>query len=99
MRTFALSVAILSVLSGCMRERGDLAGTTATTSAVTSSSINTPTGCSTKLPHVLEFAKASADLPPDERVEVQSWANCLQHQGMDDATIVLLGGSDEKDES
>jgi outer membrane protein OmpA-like peptidoglycan-associated protein len=100
MRTVALSVAISALLVvGCTRERGDLAGTTATTSAVTSSSLNTPGGCSTKLPHVLEFDGATADLSPDERVELQSWASCLSHPGMDDATVVLLGPADAKDES
>ena len=99
MRTVALSVAITALLVGCTRERGDLAGTAATTSAVTSSSLNTPGGCSTRLPHVLEFDGATAELSPDERVEVQSWANCLQRQGMDDATVVLLGPADSKDET
>lgn len=100
MRTVALSVFALScLLVGCVRERGDLAGTTSTTSAVTSSSLNTPGGCSTKLPHVLEFEGKSATLSPDERIEVQSWATCLQRPGMDDATVVLLGAADENDET
>lgn len=99
MRTVALSVSILALVVGCTRERGDLAGTVTTTSAVTSSSLNTPGGCSTKLPHVLEFESASADLSADERVEVQSWASCLQRQGMDDSTVVLLGPADVKDET
>lgn len=100
MRTVALSVvALTALLIGCVRERGDLAGTTATTSAVTASSLNTPGGCSTKLPHVLEFDGASAELSPDERVEVQSWASCLQRPGMDDATVVLLGPGDSNDET
>lgn len=101
MRTVALSVAItgLLVVAGCTRERGDLAGVATTTSAVTPSSLNTPGGCSTKLPHVLEFDGASAALSPDERVEVQSWASCLQRPGMDDSTVVLLGPADAKDET
>ena len=100
MRTVALTVLALgSLLIGCVRERGDLAGVTTTTSAVTSSSLNTPGGCSTKLPHVLEFEATSATLTPDERVEVQSWANCLQRPGMDDATVVLLGSADSKDDT
>lgn len=100
MRTVALSViAITAILAGCAHERGDLAGKTATTSAVTASSLNTPGGCSTKLPHVLEFDGASAELSPDERVEVQSWATCLQRPGMDDATVVLLGPADSRDET
>jgi hypothetical protein len=102
MRTVALSVAISALLIagvGCTRERGDLAGTAATTSAVTSSSLNTPGGCSTKLPHVLEFDGATASLAADERVELQSWASCLSHPGMDDATVVLLGPADANDET
>lgn len=100
MRTVALSIAMISTLVvGCTRERGDLAGTVSTTSAVTPSSLNTPGGCSTKLPHDLEFDGASAELSPDERVEVQSWAKCLQHPGMDDATVVLLGPADTRDET
>ena len=100
MRTVALSVlAITALVVGCAHERGDLAGRTTTTSAVTPSSLNTPGGCSTKLPHVLEFEGASADLSPDERVEVQSWASCLQRPGMDDATVVLLGPADGHDET
>ena len=101
MRTVALSVAIaaLALAAGCTRERGDLAGVATTTSAVTPSSLNTPSGCSTKLPHVLEFEGGSAYLSPDERVEVQSWAACLQRPGMDDATVVLLGPADANDET
>jgi type IV pilus biogenesis protein CpaD/CtpE len=99
MRTVALTVAITALLVGCTRERGDLAGVATTTSAVTPSSLNTPGGCSTKLPHVLEFDGASAVLSADERVEVQSWASCLQHPGMDDATVVLLGPADANDET
>jgi hypothetical protein len=99
MRTVALTIAITALLVGCTRERGDLAGVASTTSAVTPSSLNTPGGCSTKLPHVLEFEGTSAALSPDERVEVQSWASCLQRQGMDDATVVLLGPADANDET
>jgi hypothetical protein len=99
MRTVALSVAIMALLVGCTRERGDLAGVATTTSAVNASSLHVPGGCSTKLPHVLEFDGASAELSPDERVEVQSWASCLTHPGMDDATVVLLGPADTKDET
>jgi hypothetical protein len=105
MRTVALTVSILALLAGagtgvgCARERGGLAGTATTTSAVTATSLSTPGGCSTKLPHVLEFESASAELSADERVEVQSWANCLQRQGMDDATVVLLGPGDPNDET
>lgn len=100
MRTALLSViATTALVVGCARERGDLAGTVTTTSAVTSSSLNTPGGCSTKLPHVLEFESASAELSADERVEVQSWASCLKRPGMDDATVVLLGPGDGNDET
>jgi hypothetical protein len=99
MRTVALSVITAVLFVGCTRERGDLAGTATTTSAVNASSLNTPGGCSTKLPHVLEFEGATAQLSPDERVEVQSWATCLQRPGMDDATVVLLGPADTNDET
>jgi len=103
MRTIALGIAItaLGVLGsgGCAHERGDLAGTATTTSAVTASSLNTPTGCSTNLPHILEFDEKATELSPDERVEVQSWANCLQQPQMMDSTVVLLGPNTSNDET
>lgn len=51
------------------------------------------------LPHALEFQGTSATLSPDERVDVQSWANCLSLPEMRDSTVVLLGPGDTRDES
>jgi type IV pilus biogenesis protein CpaD/CtpE len=103
MKTVVLGLAISALVFGCAHERGDMAGVATTTSAVTTapatSSLVTPGGCSTKLPHVLEFESTSATLSADERVEVQSWANCLQLPEMRDSTIVLLGPSDARDGS
>lgn len=106
MKTVALGFAISALLSfgvGCAHERGDMAGVAQTTSAVTtsspSSSHDASGGCTMTLPHALEFQGTSATLSPDERVEVQSWANCLSLPEMRDSTVVLLGPSDTRDES
>lgn len=96
---YAISALVLVGVGGCTRERGDLAGTATTTSAVTGFSLNTPRGCSTKLPHLLEFEGSSAELSADERVEVQSWANCLSRPEMADSTVVLLGPNQSTDET